>query len=82
MAVNFWLNNSLTYRDRRLRGRRLGSGLALFMVVCGMGAVANVGIAQALHQQHHGWQPASAAGAAVGVVWNYAVSSTLIWRLR
>lgn len=82
MGVNFWLNNSLTYRDRRLRGRRLGGGLALFMLVCGVGAVANVGIARALHQQHHSWQPASAAGAAVGVVWNYAVSSTLIWRLR
>lgn len=82
MGVNFWLNNSLTYRDRRLRGRRLGWGLALFMLVCGVGAVANVGIARTLHQEHHGWQPASAAGAAVGVVWNYAVSATLIWRLR
>ena len=82
MGVNFWLNNSLTYRDRRLRRGRLGTGLALFMLVCGVGAVANIGIAQALHRQNHGWQPASAAGAAVGVVWNYAVSSTLIWRLR
>ncbi len=82
MVANFWLNNTLTYRDRRLRGVRLWRGLLLFMLVCGVGAVANVGIARTLHDAHHGWQPAGAAGAAIGVVWNYAVSSTLIWRLR
>ena len=82
MIANFWLNNALTYRDRRLRGVRLWRGLLLFMLVCGVGAVANVGIARTLHDTHHGWQPAGAAGAAIGVVWNYAVSSTLIWRLR
>jgi hypothetical protein len=29
-----------------------------------------------------GWTPAGAAGAAVGVVWNYAVSATLVWSRR
>ncbi len=82
MVANFWLDNAVTYRDRRLRGVRLWRGLLLFMLVCGVGAVANVGIARTLHDAHHGWQPAGAAGAAIGVVWNYAVSSTLIWRLR
>ena len=81
MIANFWLNNAVTYRDRRLRGARLWRGLLLFMLVCGVGAVANVGIARTLHDTHHGWQPAGAAGAAIGVVWNYAVSATLIWRL-
>jgi dolichol-phosphate mannosyltransferase len=82
MVANFWLNNSVTYRDRRLRGTRLWWGLTLFMLVCSVGAIANIGIARTLYDTHHGWQPASAAGAAIGVVWNYAVSSTLIWRLR
>ncbi len=82
MVANFWLNNTLTYRDRRLRGPRLWGGLTLFMAVCGVGAVAGVGIARALYGTHHGWQPAGAAGAAIAVVWNYAVSSTLIWRVR
>jgi len=82
MIANFVLNNAITYRDRRLRGVRLWSGLALFMLVCGVGAVANIGIARTLYEAHKGWQPAGAAGAAIGVVWNYAVSSTLIWRRR
>lgn len=82
IIANFILNNSLTYRDRRLRGSRRWAGLAVFMLVCGVGAVANVGIAQTLYAAHHGWDFAGAAGAAIGVVWNYAVASTLIWRAR
>ena len=81
MLFNFQLNNRLTYRTHRLRGTRLLRGLGLFMLVCGLGAVANVGIATALfsHEAHNGLA-AAAIGAAVGVVWNYAVSSTLVWR--
>ena len=81
MLFNFQLNNRLTYRTHRLRGPRLLRGLVLFMLVCGLGAVANVGIATALfsHAAHNGFA-AAAVGAAVGVVWNYAVSSTLVWR--
>jgi dolichol-phosphate mannosyltransferase len=81
MLFNFQLNNRLTYRTHRLRGPRLLRGLVLFMVVCGLGAIANVGIATALfsHEAHNGLA-AAAVGAAVGVVWNYAVSSTLVWR--
>jgi dolichol-phosphate mannosyltransferase len=81
MLFNFQLNNRLTYRTHRLRGPKLMRGLILFMLVCGLGAVANVGIATALfsHAAHNGLA-AAAIGAAVGVVWNYAVSSTLVWR--
>jgi dolichol-phosphate mannosyltransferase len=80
MAANFALNNSITYRDARLRGRRLWGGLAMFMVVCGIGNVANIGIARMLYLGHAGWTPSAALGAAIGVVWNFAVSNTLVWR--
>lgn len=81
MLFNFQLNNRLTYRTHRLRGARLARGLVLFMLVCGLGAVANVGVATALfsHSAHNGLAAAT-IGAAIGVVWNYAVSSTLVWR--
>ena len=82
MVGNFQLNNAVTYRDQRLRGIAMLRGLLLFMLVCGFGAVANIGIARALYLQHSGWTVASALGAAVGVVWNYAVSATLVWRAR
>jgi dolichol-phosphate mannosyltransferase len=82
MAFNFELNNMITYRDQRLRGPRLWRGLLLFMVVCGFGAVANVGIAQVLYERHTTWTVAGGIGAMIGVVWNYAVSATLVWRAR
>jgi dolichol-phosphate mannosyltransferase len=82
MAFNFQLNNAITYRDQRLKGPRLWRGLILFMVVCGFGAVANVGIAQMLYERHTTWTVAGGVGALIGVVWNYAVSATLVWRSR
>lgn len=82
MTANFLLNNQLTYRDQRLRGAAMWRGLLLFMAVCGLGAIANVGIARQLYAQHTAWTLAGAAGAAIGVVWNYAVSATLVWRRR
>jgi dolichol-phosphate mannosyltransferase len=82
MVFNFQLNNVITYRDQRLKGPRLWRGLLLFLVVCGFGAIANVGIAQVLYEQHTNWTVAGGIGAMIGVVWNYAVSATLVWRSR
>jgi dolichol-phosphate mannosyltransferase len=78
MTGNFLLNNLFTYRDRRLRGWRLLSGLGSFYAVCGIGAAANVGIA-AYIASDHSWWLAGLAGAAVSVVWNYAMSSIFTW---
>jgi dolichol-phosphate mannosyltransferase len=82
MVFNFELNNAITYADQRLRGPRLWRGLLLFMAVCGVGAVANIGIASALYRSNTTWSVAGAMGAIIGVVWNYAVSATLVWRAR
>jgi dolichol-phosphate mannosyltransferase len=82
MIFNFQLNNAITYRDQRLKGPRLWRGLLLFMVVCGVGAIANIGIAQVLYERDTAWTVAGSIGAVIGVVWNYAVSSTLVWRNR
>ena len=82
MVANFQLNNQLTYRAQRLKGPRAWRGLMLFLAVCSLGAIANVGIARALYAENGSTLFSGAAGAAVGVVWNYAVSATLVWRVR
>ena len=82
MIFNFILNNEITYRDQRLRGPRLWRGLFVFMLVCGVGAIANIGIAKTLYDTHTDWTLAGTIGAVIGVVWNYAVSATLVWRAR
>lgn len=81
IITNFFLNNSLTYHDRPLRGwMRLSIGFAVFMVGCSLGAYANIGVAEMIYHADRPWSQASAAGALIGVVWNYAVASTLVWR--
>jgi dolichol-phosphate mannosyltransferase len=82
MTGNFLLNNLFTYRDRRLRGRGLVTGLLSFYAVCGLGAAANIGIASHLFVANHSWWLAGLGGAAIGAVWNYAMSSVFIWRSR
>lgn len=81
MTFNFLLNNLFTYRDRRLKGWRIFSGLGSFYAVCGLGAVANVGIAASIAGAHSWWL-AGLAGAAVSAVWNYAMSSIFTWSVR
>jgi dolichol-phosphate mannosyltransferase len=79
MVFNFWMNNLLTYRDRRLRGMRWLTGLLSFMLACGLGAVANVGIASYLFKTNTQWVMAALAGIAVGAVWNYAITQIYTW---
>ena len=82
MLANFQLNNTVTYRSERLRGRRFWSGLVLFIALCSLGAVANVGIANMIYASNGGWTLPAVLGAGVGVIWNYAMSSTLVWGRR
>jgi dolichol-phosphate mannosyltransferase len=81
MTFNFFLNNALTYRDRRLKGSKaLFDGWVSFCAVCSVGAVANVGVAEFLHQAQAGyWAVPALAGIAVGAVWNFALSSRFTW---
>jgi len=80
ITSNFLLNNALTYRDQRLKGVGIFFGWLKFNLVCAMGAVANVGIANWLFVQNSMWLVSALVGIAVGVVWNYAVSSVFTWR--
>jgi dolichol-phosphate mannosyltransferase len=80
MTGNFFLNNALTYRDKRLTGRRMLVGLLTFYAACGIGAAANVGIADYLFVSHHAWWIAGLSGVLIGAVWNYATTSVFTWR--
>lgn len=80
MTANFFLNNLFTYADRRLKGWRALRGLVSFYAICGLGAVANIGIASYLFSQEEIWWLAGMAGILVGSVWNYAVSSVFTWK--
>ncbi len=81
MTFNFFLNNALTYRDRQLQGaRNILLGWLSFCLVCGVGAIANVGVATFLFEYQGAlWTLSALAGVLVGAVWNFALSSRFTW---
>jgi dolichol-phosphate mannosyltransferase len=80
IAGNFFLNNLLTYRDRRIKGfASILRGLLSFYAVCLVGAIANVGIANFMFVQSYSWWISGLCGVLVGAVWNYAASSVVTW---
>ena len=82
MTSNFLLNNELTYRDRRLKGFALVKGFVLFCALCSVGVLANVDLASWLYVERPIWWVAGAIGAAMSVLWNYAMSTLFVWRAR
>jgi dolichol-phosphate mannosyltransferase len=83
MVSNFLLNNSLTYRDKRLRGWHRLTGFVGFCLIGTIGAVSDIGLASRLYvTDHQVWWVAGLAGAVMSVLWNYAMSSMFIWRTR
>jgi len=82
MTWNFIINNRLTYRDTRLSGWRFVTGLLMFYAACSIGSVGNVGVASWIYSFHATAWVAGLAGAIIGSVFNYAISSALIWKRK
>jgi dolichol-phosphate mannosyltransferase len=80
MTSNYFLNNHFTYNDKKRHGKRLLWGLLSFYLVCSIGALLNVGLAELLYQKNLHWAIAGTAGALIGAVWNYVLSSLVTWR--
>ena len=82
MVFNFILNNQFTFRDKRLTGARMIVGLLVFIAVCSVGAIANLSVANFAQQEFGNWNVAGVLGALMGSVFNFGVSSTLVWNRR
>src|SRR6185295_11168031 len=80
MAFNFLLNNLVTFREYRLRGWRILTGLATFYVACSIGALVNVGFADSMARHGAPWYLAGICGMSVSAVWNYGVNTVLTWK--
>lgn len=82
MTWNFIINNRLTYRDSRLTGWRFLTGLLMFYLACSVGSIGNVGVASWIYAFSATAWLAGLAGAVMGAVFNYAISSALIWKRK
>ena len=80
MTLNFFLNNAITYRDRRLKGTRLLYGLLTFYAACSIGAFLNIRTASYALQIGLQWYAAGILGVALSSVWNYGVTAVFTWR--
>jgi dolichol-phosphate mannosyltransferase len=82
MVSNFLVNNEFTYGDRKLRGWAMARGLALFVAVCSVGAIANVSVAELAMRSTQSWSLSGLAGALMGAVFNFGTSSAIVWNRR
>ncbi|HEX2060853.1 MAG TPA: glycosyltransferase family 2 protein [Thermoanaerobaculia bacterium] len=82
MTSNFFLNNILTWRDHRLRGRAAFAGLLKFYAACAIGAFLNLQVATFARDHGAPWYLAGFAGLVVGSVWNFAVTAATTWKRR
>ena len=80
MTFNFLLNNTVTFRDRRLTWWGLLRGLLYFYLACSIGAIINVSFAQFLNRRGVPWYLAGISGMAISSVWNYGVNTVITWR--
>ena len=76
------LNNEITYREYRYRGWSALGGLLLFALLCSVGVLVNIDVASWLFDFQHVWWVAGFSGALISLVWNYAVSTSFVWRRR
>ena len=81
MILNYVLNNSVTYRDRRLRGWKFWGGLLTFCMACALGVVANVALSNEAFHRGVPWVLAAFSGLLFSAIWNYGVTSVTTWRM-
>lgn len=79
MTSNFFLNNALTYNDRRVTGRQLLPALLSFYAVCSVGALSNVGTSSWLYAHYPNWWLSGLTGSLIAAMWNYVGSSKFVW---
>ena len=82
MTWNYFVNNQLTFRDRRLKGLPFVKGLVIFYATCSIGAMANIGIASWLFGHDNGAIISGLSGALLGALFNYLIASIFIWKAK
>lgn len=80
MTSNFSINNTFTFRRNRLTGLAWIKGLLYFVIVCSVGAFANVGAAAYLNNHGQVWWLSATLGIIVGTVFNFSMARFFVWK--
>ena len=79
MTTNYFINNAVTYRDRRRRGLDLLTGYFQFCALCSVGFLANLAVGNQLQEWTSARLISGTMGAIVGAVWNYITTALAVW---
>ena len=82
MTSNYFLNNSITFQERKLVSFELIRGLFSFYLICSLGAFTNVAIASYVYNLSSNWLIASFIGAIFGAIWNFTLTSIFTWKSK
>tara|TARA_B100000287_G_scaffold201576_2_gene190402 strand:+ start:190 stop:1350 length:1161 start_codon:yes stop_codon:yes gene_type:complete len=82
MTSNYFLNNIITFQERKLKSLDLIRGLFSFYLICSLGAFANIAIATYVFNFSSNWLVSSFIGACFGAVWNFTLSSIFTWKSK
>ena len=82
MTSNYFLNNSITFKERKLKSFELMRGLFSFYLICSLGAFTNVAIASYIFDFSSNWLISSFIGAVFGAVWNFTLTSIFTWKSK
>ena len=81
MTWNFFVNNTITFRDKRLKGWGVLGGLISFYVACSLGAFLSLALSVFMKEKLHiHYMLAGAIAVLLSSVWNYWASTKLSWR--
>lgn len=81
MTTNFFVNNFITFRDKRIKGWSILTGLIAFYIACSLGAVISFFLALFL-KKYVDYRLAGIVAVLVSSVWNYYASTMLAWRKK
>jgi len=79
MTSNYFINNVITYRDKRLSGWKLFTGYLRFCALCAIGLAASVAVGSELEAHGMPRLLAGFSGAVSGAVWNYVSTYLGVW---
>jgi len=82
MTSNYFLNNIITFQERKLKSLDLIRGLFSFYLICSLGAFTNIAIATYLFSFSSNWLISSFIGACFGAVWNFTLTSIFTWKSK
>ncbi len=82
MTSNYFLNNIITFQERKLKSLDLIRGLFSFYLICSLGAFTNIAVATYVFEISSNWIISSLIGAIFGAVWNFTLTSIFTWKSK